>query len=78
MPYGDIRDWTPLDLVKIGGGLCALTLAMLGAARNALAVEDLDAYFRQVRKSIGPPWRKDHKVAMAAAIVAANARQHTG
>jgi hypothetical protein len=43
----------------------------LAAAGDALGVEDLDAHFRQLRRSIGPPWGKDHKVAMAAAIVAA-------
>ena len=40
----------------------------------ALGIEDLDAHFLQLRRSIGPPWGKDHKVAMAAAIVAARAR----
>jgi hypothetical protein len=45
------------------------------AASEALRIEDLDAHFLQLRKSIGPPWGKDHKVAMAAAIVAAGARQ---
>ena len=44
-----------------------------GAAREALRVEDLDAHFLQVRKAVGPPWTKDHKLAMAAAIVAAPA-----
>lgn len=44
-------------------------------ASEALRVEDLDAHFLQLRKSIGPPWSKDHKLAMAAAIVAARARQ---
>ena len=44
------------------------------AASEALRVEDLDAHFLQVRRSVGPPWGKDHKVAMAAAIVAATAR----
>ncbi len=43
------------------------------AAREALRIEDLDAHFLQLRKSIGPPWSKDHKLAMAAAIVAAGA-----
>ena len=43
------------------------------AASEALRIEDLDAHFRQLRSSIGPPWGKDHKVAMAAAIVAASA-----
>jgi hypothetical protein len=44
------------------------------AAREALRIEDLEAHFLQLRRSIGPPWSKDHKVAMAAAIVAANTR----
>ncbi len=43
------------------------------AASRALGIEDLDAYFLELRKSIGPPWNNDHKVAMAAAIVAARA-----
>jgi hypothetical protein len=42
------------------------------AASQALAIENLDdAYFLELRRSIGPPWGKDHKMAMAAAIVAA-------
>ncbi|HKV04021.1 MAG TPA: hypothetical protein VJO53_02815 [Candidatus Acidoferrales bacterium] len=44
------------------------------AARKALRVADLEAHFLQVRKSVGPPWGKDHKLAMAAAIVAAKTR----
>src|SRR5436309_13834800 len=44
------------------------------AASEALRIEDLDAHFLQLRRSIGSPWGKDHKVAMAAAIVAARAR----
>lgn len=47
---------------------------VLEAANEALGIADLDAHFLQLRKSIGPPWGKDHKVAMAAAIVAARAR----
>ena len=47
---------------------------VLDAASEALRIEDLDAHFLQLRRSIGPPWGKDHKVAMAAAIVAAMAR----
>ncbi len=43
------------------------------AASEALRIEDLDAHFLQLRRSIGPPWGKDHKLAMAAAIVAARA-----
>ena len=41
------------------------------AASEALRIDDLDAHFLQLRRSIGPPWGKDHKIAMAAAIVAA-------
>jgi hypothetical protein len=44
-----------------------------GAAREALRVENLDAHFLQMRRAVGPPWDKDHKLAMAAAIVTANA-----
>jgi hypothetical protein len=44
-----------------------------GAASQALRVENLDAHFLQVRKAVGPPWDRDHKLAMAAAIVAASA-----
>jgi len=31
------------------------------------------AHFLHVRQAVGPPWNKDHKLAMAAAIVAAKA-----
>ena len=44
---------------------------VLGAAGQALRVENLDAHFLHMRRAVGPPWDKDHKVAMAAAIVAA-------
>jgi hypothetical protein len=40
------------------------------AARLALDIGDLDAYFRQVRKAMGPPWNQDHRLAAAAAIAA--------
>ena len=43
-------------------------------AAAALKIKDLDAHFLRLRKSIGPPWSQDHKLAMAAAIVAANPR----
>ncbi|MGD9720213.1 MAG: hypothetical protein AB7O59_07725 [Pirellulales bacterium] len=46
---------------------------VLDAASEALRIEDLDAYFVQLRKTIGSPWGKDHRLAMAAAIVAARA-----
>jgi hypothetical protein len=44
------------------------------AANQALGVKNLDAHFLQVRKTIGPPWNNDHKLAMAAAIVAEESR----
>jgi hypothetical protein len=45
------------------------------AASEALRIEDLDAHFVELRRSIGAPWGQDHKLAMAAAIVAARAIQ---
>jgi hypothetical protein len=47
---------------------------VLDAASQALRIKDFDAHFLQLRKSIGPPWSQDHKLAMAAATVAARAR----
>jgi hypothetical protein len=44
-----------------------------GASRIQ-GIKDPDAHFAQMRKSIGPPWSKDHRVAMAAAIVAASTK----
>ena len=40
------------------------------AASEALRIEDLDAHFLQLRRSIGPPWGKDHQLARAAALYA--------
>ena len=37
---------------------------------EALHVKSLDTYFSEARKTFGPPWDKDHKVAAAAAISA--------
>jgi hypothetical protein len=45
----------------------------LSAAAEALRIDDIEAYFLQVRKSAGPPWAKDHRIAMAAAVVMARA-----
>jgi hypothetical protein len=44
---------------------------VFAAASQALRVESLDDHFIAVRKAVGPPWNADHKLAMAAAIVAA-------
>jgi len=46
---------------------------VLGEASQVLRVENLDAHFLQVRRAVGPPWNNDHKLAMAAAIVAREA-----
>jgi hypothetical protein len=46
---------------------------VLGAASQALCVEDLDAHFLKLRRAVGPPWNNDHKLAMAAAIATASA-----
>src|SRR6516225_12466013 len=43
---------------------------VLGVASQALRVDNLDAHFLDVRRAIGPPWDKDHKLAMAAALLA--------
>jgi hypothetical protein len=45
---------------------------VFGAASQALGI-DFDAHFLDLRGAIGPPWTKDHKLAMAAAIAAAKA-----
>src|SRR3954469_25282447 len=39
-------------------------------ASQAMRIADLESHFLQVRRSIGPPWNNDHKLAMAAAIAA--------
>jgi hypothetical protein len=44
------------------------TKTVLDSAGRALHVDDFDAYFAQLRKTFGPPWNADHKLAMAAAI----------
>ena len=46
---------------------------VLEAASRAFDVKSLDAHFLNVRKAVGPPWTKDHKIAMAAAIVTGKA-----
>ena len=45
---------------------------VLDAASQVLRVENFDAHFLHLRKTVGPPWNNDHKLAMAAAIAAAN------
>jgi hypothetical protein len=43
---------------------------VLAAAGKALCVENLDAHFVRLRKAVGPPWNRDHRLAMSAAMVA--------
>jgi hypothetical protein len=42
-------------------------------AGRALGIADPDVHFAQLRKTLGPPWTADHKLAMAAAISAGSA-----
>jgi hypothetical protein len=44
---------------------------VLSDASQALSVESFDTHFLNMRKAVGPPWNHDHRLAMAAAIVAA-------
>ncbi len=46
--------------------------SVFNAASRALGI-DFGGYFRTLRKTVGPPWNRDHELAMAAAIVAADA-----
>ena len=46
---------------------------VLEAARTSLHPNSLDAHFDRAKKSLGAPWGKDQKVAMAAALMAAAA-----
>jgi len=48
------------------------TKKVFDLASQALHVEDIGDHFRQVRRTVGPPWNNDHKLAMAAAIDAAS------
>jgi len=47
---------------------------VMGEASQALRVANLVAHFLEVRKSFGPPWNQDHRLAMAAAIASADSR----
>lgn len=44
---------------------------VLRTASEALHVANFDDHFLHMRKAVGPPWNYDHKLAMAAAVVAA-------
>jgi hypothetical protein len=49
------------------------TKNVFDAASGALRIADFGAHFLRMRKIVGAPWNNDHKLAMAAAIVAAHA-----
>ncbi len=44
-------------------------------AANVLGLDDIAVRLKEIGKPFGPPWNKDHKLATAAAIVAAKARR---
>ncbi len=41
---------------------------VFGIASEALGIGNLDDHFAQIRRSIGPPWGQDQRMAMAAAV----------
>ena len=43
---------------------------VFASAGEALHVDNFDAYFLQRRRTVGPPWNNDHKLALAAAVAA--------
>lgn len=45
---------------------------VLDSASASLGVESLETRFLEARRSLGAPWTRDHKLAMAAAIAAAS------
>jgi hypothetical protein len=49
------------------------TKTVADSASEALHVENFDTHFAQMRKTVGPPWNNDHKLAMAAAVASAHA-----
>lgn len=66
----EARGWSVhwFDPKKVEG------LASKALASKAVGVKNFDAHFAQLRRSLGPPWTQDHKMAMAAAIATLNAR----
>ncbi len=46
---------------------------VLGRATKVLGVGDISARLNAIGKALGPPWQRDHRLATAAAIVAAKA-----
>jgi hypothetical protein len=49
--------------------------SVLAEAAAALAFDgDIDGWLKEAGRTLGPPWTRDHRLAMAAAIAAAKAR----
>jgi hypothetical protein len=48
---------------------------VLMQAAKALGLKDITARMNETGKSLGPPWQKDHRLAMAVAIVAAGSQR---
>jgi hypothetical protein len=48
---------------------------VLGQAAKVLGLADITPRLNTIGKTLGPPWQKDQRLATAAAIVAANARE---
>jgi hypothetical protein len=48
---------------------------VLGQAAKALGLRDITPLMNEFGKALGPPWQKDHRLATAAAIVAAGSRR---
>jgi hypothetical protein len=46
---------------------------VLAQAGRTLGLRDIAARMNEIGKSLGPAWQKDHRLATAAAIVAAQA-----
>jgi hypothetical protein len=45
--------------------------SVFDAAGEALGIDDFETHFIQMKRALGPPWGRDQKLAMAAAIAAA-------
>jgi hypothetical protein len=50
------------------------TKTVLQEAAQALGLADISPRLDEIGKALGPPWQKDHRLAAAAAIVAAHRR----
>lgn len=46
--------------------------SVFAEAVHALSIESYNSHFLSMRKIVGAPWNNDHKLAMAAAVVAAD------